>query len=126
MNKFPIVYFRDNLIFNANGSCWAIYKMEGFDYELRKTEEKINMLYSMARFLSNAGAEIKILIIPTVCDYEAQLQKLKSNKRNDDIRSASDENTDFTIGYLSEKYFISYPCDLKFNFPKPSLAARVK
>ena len=78
--------------------------MKNFDYELRKTEQKIDMLYNMARFLANAGSEVKILIMPTIYDCKNQLEKLKNNKKNEHIKDISDENIDSTIEYLEEKY----------------------
>jgi hypothetical protein len=53
MNKFPIVYFEDNLIFNTLGECWALYKVKNFDYDFCTTDKKFEILSNLTRFLVN-------------------------------------------------------------------------
>jgi len=102
LNKFPIDYFKDNLVFNSNGDCWAGYKLINFDYTLKKSDQKFDILRSMSRFLSNAGFELQILIVPTIIDCTKQLEKLKKSK-TDDITILANESIDKTAEYLEEK-----------------------
>jgi hypothetical protein len=49
MYQCPINYFVDNLIFNADGSCWSAYRLHGFNYDYLSTQGKVNKLLQLAR-----------------------------------------------------------------------------
>ena len=64
MFECPIDFFKDNLIFNKDKSCWAAFKIKGYDYDYLSDEAKIQVFNSLTLFLSNIVSEAKILIIP--------------------------------------------------------------
>lgn len=76
-NVFPIIYFSDNLIFNDSGKCFALYRLENFDYDFKSTDEKFEKLDILTRFLINLGEKSKLFIIPRVIDYRKQLLDIK-------------------------------------------------
>ena len=40
MIEFPIKYFEGNLVFSQDGSCWAYYELEGYNYDFLSDDEK--------------------------------------------------------------------------------------
>lgn len=71
MYRCPITYFANNIIFNADGSVWAAYRMAGYDYDFLDDELKISMLYRMAKFLCGIMSEAQIIIVPVEQDTES-------------------------------------------------------
>lgn len=101
MIKCPIDYFVDNLIFNQDKSCWAVFKLNGYDYDFLSTESKINMLYKVARLLSSVMSEAQILCIPVTQDMKQHFKNLKNNLNKEDVlyETALDQ-LDKTYEYL--------------------------
>ncbi|MBQ9135703.1 MAG: hypothetical protein IJX66_06375, partial [Lachnospiraceae bacterium] len=84
MYQCPINYFTDNLIFNADKSCWAAYKMAGYDYDFLDDDLKISMLYKMAKFLAGIMSDAQVLIVPIEQDSKEQFKKLVKNLDDED------------------------------------------
>jgi len=102
MYKCPINYFKDNLIFTDDG-CWAAFEIEGFDYENRSREVKINILYNIIRFISNIPFEAKILMIPVGQDIKKNYDVLRKNlDTNDPLYQTALAHTNLTEVYLSK------------------------
>lgn len=76
MYQCPINYFADNLIFNTDRSCWAAYKLTGYDYDFLDEELKISMLYKMAKFLAGIMSDAQVLIVPVEQDSKEQFRTL--------------------------------------------------
>lgn len=76
MYQCPINYFADNLIFNVDKSCWAAYKLSGYDYDFLDDDLKIATLYKMAKFLAGIMSDAQILIVPVEQDSRAQFKNL--------------------------------------------------
>lgn len=72
----PILYFTDNLIFNADKSVWAGYKMVGYDYDFLDDDLKIQCLYKLAKFLGGIMSEAQILIVPVEQDTKEHFRNL--------------------------------------------------
>lgn len=86
MYDFPLKHFEDNLIFDTNfNECWAVFKMTGYNYDFKSNETKIDILNSMARFLSNIGIEAAIWIVPVSQNVEKHYKRLISNINKKDI-----------------------------------------
>lgn len=77
MYQCPIMFYKDNLIFNIDRSAWAVYKLTGFDYDFLDDESKIKILYRTARFLAGVLSEAQILLIPVEQDSRAQFMALR-------------------------------------------------
>lgn len=106
MYKCPIDYYTGNLIFNADKSCWGVFKLTGFDYDFRDDNEKMNILFQTARFLAGTGTETTLLIVPVQQDIEAHYAKLKENlHRDDELYEAALNYTEQVEKYLKEKAY---------------------
>lgn len=82
--KCPIDYYTENLIFNADKSCWAAYELQGIDYDYLTSEKKIGVLYKLVRFLTGTMSELQILIIPEKQNFDENFENLKSTMNESD------------------------------------------
>lgn len=85
MYEYPVKYFEKNLIFNSSkNECWAVFKINGFNYDFKSAEKKINILNSLARFIANIGVEAKIHMVPVSQDIDNHYNRLitKMDKSN--------------------------------------------
>lgn len=105
MYQCPIAYYTDNMIFNIDKSCFAVYRLGGFDYDFLDNEAKIAMLNRTARFLAGITSEAQILIIPTDEDDREHFQKLRSKlKKEDPLYNMAINHANQTQAYLSDNY----------------------
>jgi hypothetical protein len=84
MYKFPVTYFEDNLLFDLNNDCWAVFKLINYNYDYISTERKISILNSLAGFIANLGEEAKILCIPVTQDVGTHFKYLISKMDDKD------------------------------------------
>lgn len=82
--KCPITYFQDNLVFNRDKSCWAVYRIRGFNYEFLSTEGKIAVNWRLAGFLGRIMSQAQLFIIPVEQDIDAHYERLLKNLDPDD------------------------------------------
>lgn len=103
MYQCPIVYYTDNLIFNADKSCHAVYRLGGFDYDFLDDEAKIVVLNKTARFLAGITSEAQILIIPTEEDDKEHFHALRTKlDKKDPLYQMAVNHADQTEEYLSD------------------------
>lgn len=76
MYQCPITYFTDNLIFNIDRSCWAAYKLTGYDYDFLDDDSKIAILYKMAKFIAGIMSDAQVLIVPVEQDNKEHFRSL--------------------------------------------------
>lgn len=100
MYKCPITYFQDNLVFNRDKSCWAIYKLKGFNYEFLSIEGKIQMNWRLAGFLGRIMSCAQLFIIPVEQDIDAHYERLLQNLDPDDplyktARAVNEQTRDY-------------------------------
>lgn len=105
MYSFPIKYFENNLIFNDSyKECWAMYKMDGFNYDFHSNQRKIALLNRLARFIANIGIEAKILIIPVAQDVDNHYKGLVDRlNKEDKLFKAAQAHALGTSRYLKDK-----------------------
>lgn len=84
MYQCPITYFSGNLIFNTDKSVWAAYKLTGYDYDYLDDEQKIQILYKQARFLTGITGDAQILIVPVEQDNKSHFNYLISKLDQED------------------------------------------
>lgn len=109
MYSFPIKYFESKLIFNSNKrECYAVYRINGYNYDFRSDESKIKILNRFARFIANMGTEAKILIIPVSQDIDNHYSRIlkKMNAKNP-LYSAARGHAEGTSAWLKNKLKIS-------------------
>lgn len=103
MYKCPIDYYTDNLIFNADKSCWAGFKLGGFDYDYLGTEGKINILNKLIRLFVGILSEAQILIVPTEQNTTEHFKNLKNRvSKNDILYHVAMEQAQKTEDYLKQ------------------------
>jgi len=103
MYKCPITYFADNLIFNIDKSCWAAYKLTGYDYDFLDDDLKIAMLYKMAKFLAGFMSEAQLLIVPVEQDNREHFKNLiKSLDEEDPLYEQAVYHATQTESYLEQ------------------------
>lgn len=101
MYKCPVNYYKDNLIF-TDGGCWAAFEIEGFDYENRSQQAKLNIFNNVVRFLANIPYEAKFLMIPVGQDINKNYESLRKNLWKDDpLYETALEHTNMTEEYLA-------------------------
>lgn len=100
MYKCPIVYFQDNLVFNRDRSCWALYKLRGFNYEFLSSSGKISMNWRLAGFLGRIMSQAQLFIIPVEQDIDAHYERLLKRLDPDDelyraARAVNEQTRDY-------------------------------
>jgi hypothetical protein len=99
--KCPIDYVKDNLIFAADKSCWAVFELQGFDYDLLSTENKMALLNRLTLFISGVTSEAKFMLIPVIQDLESHYKRLKQRLSESDVLYDYASNySEATKGYL--------------------------
>ena len=102
MLECPIDYFEDNLIFGVDKSCWAVFELKGFDYDMLSDESKIAILNRLTLFISNL-VEAKFMIIPVSQDLDASFKGLINNlQKNDPLYESSVYQANVTKQYLKD------------------------
>ncbi len=101
MINCPIDYYEDNLIFNQDKSCWAVFKLAGYNYDFMSTEGKISVLYKVARMLSGILSDAQILVLPVTQNMKQHFRNLKGNlNKNDVMYDKALSLIDMTYDYL--------------------------
>lgn len=116
---FPIRYYEHNLIFDQNKNCWALYRIQGENYEYLSNSLKKNLRNRLARLLVNVGEEYKLLFLPFNKSIEEHFEKLKS-KMKGPLKELAVEYCDGTKEFLKSK------SSVEGNEYKIFLAVRIK
>jgi hypothetical protein len=101
MYQCPIDYYTNNLIFNADKSCWAAYRLKGQNYDHLSDSQKINRLYQLASLFGGIMSEAQLLILPIEEDVEEHFENLKKRLNPTDVLYAGAiKQIDMTKDYL--------------------------
>ena len=101
MYQCPIDYYTGNLIFNADKSCWAAYRLKGQNYDHLSANQKINRLYQFASLCGGIMSEAQIIIPPIEEDAEEHFKNLKERLNPTDVLYArATQQIDMTKDYL--------------------------
>lgn len=104
MYRCPINYFKGNLIFNEDDSCWAAFLLQGFNYDYLSTSGKIGKLAQLARLFSSILSDAQIQIIPVEQNLKEHFLNLKKRlKENDILCTTATQQIEITETYLNEK-----------------------
>jgi len=71
-------------MFAADGSCWAVFELRGFDYNLQSLENKRGILESLTLFIANVASEAKFMIIPVAQDVDVHYERLTGKLNTSD------------------------------------------
>lgn len=103
MYQCPINYFMNNLIFNRDKSCWAVFKLVGYDYDFLDNDVKIAVLYNTARFLAGVMSEAQVLIVPVEQDTKSHFRDLiKGLDKKDVLYEKAKYHAENTEAYLEQ------------------------
>lgn len=103
MTQCPIDYFVDNLVFNADKSCWAIFELTGFDYDLLSDERKIQILNTLTLFVANIETEAQLMVVPVMQDLDANFNALTAGLRQEDpLYGTAVSQASATCAYLKQ------------------------
>lgn len=103
MYQCPIQYFTDNLIFNIDKSCWAAFKLSGYDFDFLDDALKISILYKTARFLSGIMSDAQILIVPVEQDCRRHFKNvIKNLDKKDQLYERAKYHAEETLRYLEQ------------------------
>lgn len=101
MYQCPIDFYMDNLIFNADKSCWAAYRLKGQNYDHLSDKQKISRLYQITSLCEGIMSEAQILILPIEEEVEEHFSNLKERLNPTDVLHASAvSQIDKTKNYL--------------------------
>lgn len=100
MYKCPIIYFQDNLVFNRDKTCWAAFKIGGFNYEHLSDEGKIEINWRLANYLTGVTSNAQLCIIPVEQDVDAHYDRLIASMDPEDSlyqrgRSYNEQTRDY-------------------------------
>lgn len=102
----PITYFEKNLIFNTAGGCWAVYKLNGFNYDFKSNATKIDTLTGQVELIKSLGYA-KLLIVPTTEPVEAHANKIRKDilakNKNDPLAAEASRYLALTCDVLNER-----------------------
>ena len=102
MYDCPIDYFTDNLVFGRDHSCWAIFEIKGFDYDLLSDDSKISIFNRLTLFIANV-IEAKFMIIPVMQDLALHFDCLiKGLQKKDVLHNSAVSQAQATQEYLQQ------------------------
>jgi len=85
MIECPIHYFTDNLIFGRDKSCWGVFEIVGFDYDLLSDDRKKAIFKRLTLFIANIESEAKFKIVPVVQDVDRIFEDLINGLQKSDV-----------------------------------------
>lgn len=104
MYKCPIDFYTENIIFNADKSCWGAFRLTGYDYDFLNKNEKMGVLFQTARFLAGILSEVQILILPVGQNIEEHYRALKEGLDQEDVLyDTARSYTEQVEAYLKER-----------------------
>ncbi|MEK4202037.1 ATP-binding protein [Cytobacillus sp. FSL K6-0265] len=90
---FPVKYFEGNLVFSQDGSCWAYYKLEGFNYDFLATDEKDIIFTKIKAFFWQINLDTHLLVVPNFQSIEEKHNKFKKTLTGP-LKEAAAKHTD--------------------------------
>jgi len=108
MYNCPIAYYTDNLIYNIDKSCWALFKLEGFQYEKLSNASKVQMNIKLSRFLAGFTTDVQIFLIPIMQDIQEHYEGIKKRLNKEDILhekivNMADKTRDYLLRHAREE-----------------------
>lgn len=101
--KFPIQHIEQNLVFGADESVWAYYRVPLRDYTYRLPEEKVSVLNEWTRLLYKIEAEMHILSVPRFFDFDRHEQRLKADIPDGPLKETAESYISQMMNRLREK-----------------------
>ncbi|MFT9494893.1 MULTISPECIES: ATP-binding protein [Bacillota] len=134
--KFPVAYFEGNLVITPEKECWAGYEIEGFQYDHKSKNKKIQDFKRLVSFFTSLKHECRIMILPRVYSFHEHFDALKnqiSGPFAEYARVHANDTRDYLINLLgkegsnhSQYLFIKLDTKRDWNEIKKSTKEMVK
>ncbi|MGN7457435.1 ATP-binding protein [Paenibacillus pasadenensis] len=74
-------YFEGNLSFTPDKKCWALYELDGFQYDFKSIATKKSLWRKLTTFLWNVEKSARILFLPESYTFEEHYAKLMAKNK---------------------------------------------
>ncbi|TCS96958.1 helicase HerA-like domain-containing protein [Hazenella coriacea] len=99
---FPIKYFERNLVFGTDGSVFAFYELQPFNYDYRSIDDQLSLHGNLEAFYWNINAETHALVVPEYQSLEEHQQSM-SEKICDSLKEAGLGHLQVSMDHLKGK-----------------------
>ena len=121
--EFPIKYFEGNLVFSYDGSCWAYYQIDGYNYDFLADEDKEYIFTRIKSFFWQIGLETHELVVPNFQSIKEKHNRFKK-KLTGPLKESAIKHTNDTAVQL-ERILGEEGTDYQFyigvKLPKPEM-----
>ena len=101
MIEFPIKYFEGNLVFSQDGSCWAYYELEGYNYDFLSDDEKDFIFTKIKAFFWQIHLDTHLLIVPNFQSIKETHDRFKT-KLTGPLKEAATKHMDDAAAQLEK------------------------
>ena len=101
MIEFPIKYFEGNLVFSQDGSCWAYYELEGYNYDFLSDDEKDFIFTKIKAFFWQIQLDAHLLIVPNFQSIKETHDRFKT-KLTGPLKKAATKHMDDAASQLEK------------------------
>lgn len=101
MIEFPIKYFEGNLVFSQDGSCWAYYELEGYNYDFLADDEKDFIFTKIKAFFWQIQLDTHLLIVPNFQSIKETHDRFKT-KLTGPLKKAATKHMDDAASQLEK------------------------
>ena len=101
MIEFPIKYFEGNLVFSQDGSCWAYYELEGYNYDFLADDEKDFIFTKIKAFFWQIQLDAHLLIVPNFQSIKETHDRFKT-KLTGPLKKAATKHMDDAASQLEK------------------------
>ena len=101
MIEFPIKYFEGNLVFSQDGSCWAYYELEGYNYDFLSDDEKDFIFTKIKAFFWQIQLDAHSLIVPNFQSIKETHDRFKT-KLTGPLKKAATKHMDDAASQLEK------------------------
>ncbi|TCW40432.1 ATP-binding protein [Laceyella sacchari] len=100
--QFPVKYFEQNLVFGTEGSVYAYYELQPFNYDYRSNDDKLSLHGNLEAFYWNIHADTHALVVPEYQSLEEHRQAMEE-RLCDGLREAGKRHIQTAIDHLRGK-----------------------
>ncbi|MGP4063050.1 ATP-binding protein [Halobacillus sp. H74] len=94
--EFPIKYYEENKIFAHDGSSWAYFEIDGYEYDYLSIEDKLRLSRDFEAFFAATGYDTHLLIVPQYHSIQETHDQYKK-KISGDLKEAAYNHLDEAV-----------------------------
>lgn len=99
---FPVKYFEKNLVFGTDGSVYAYYELQPFNYDYRSVDDQLSLHGNLEAFYWNINADTHALVVPEFQSLEEH-QKAMDERLSGPLLEAGRRHIQAAIDHLKGK-----------------------